>query len=82
VHLLDGRRGIEQFQFVQTDPASIVLKLRARPGVAGRVEQDLLSRIRTDLGADMTFHVETVDSIPRSRSGKHRSVIGYARGRV
>jgi phenylacetate-CoA ligase len=78
VHLLDGQRGIAQFQFVQTAPASIVLKLRARPGIAGRVEQDLLPRIRTDLGADMTFHVETVDSIPRSRSGKHRSVIGYA----
>jgi phenylacetate-CoA ligase len=76
VHLLDGYDGIEQFQFVQTGPGSVVLRLRAREDVAGLVEQALQSRIRMDLGADMAFRVERVDAIPRSRSGKHRFVIG------
>jgi len=76
VHLLDGHEGIRQFQFVQTGPGSIVLKLCAGRENAGEVEQLLQSRIRTDLGADMTFRVERVDSIPRSRAGKHRFVIG------
>jgi phenylacetate-CoA ligase len=78
VHLLDDLDGIEQFQFVQESPARIVLRLRAQPGVAGRVEQALLPRIRRDLGADMTLQVERVAAIARSRSGKHRFVIGYA----
>jgi phenylacetate-CoA ligase len=78
VHLLDDLDGIEQFQFVQESPARIVLRLRAQPGVAGRVEQALLPRIRRDLGADMTLQVERVAVIARSRSGKHRFVIGYA----
>ncbi len=76
VHLLDGQQGIEQFQFLQTGPGSILLKMRARQDVAGNVEQALRSRIRADLGADMTLHVERVDAIARSRSGKHRFVIG------
>ncbi len=76
VHLLDGHRGIEQFQFAQTAPDTIVLKLRARQGVGAAVEQALHSRIQADLGADMAFLVECVDMIPRSRSGKHRYVLG------
>jgi len=76
VHLLDGCEGIEQFQFVQTDPDSIVLRLRAREDVADLVELALQSRIRMDLGADMTFRLERVAAIPRSRSGKHRFVVG------
>jgi hypothetical protein len=40
------------------------------------VEPALQSRIRTDLGADMTLRVEVVDAIPRPPSGKHRFVIG------
>ncbi len=76
VHLLDGHGGIEQFQFVQTGPGSIILRLRVAREVAGNIEQALQSRIRTDLGADMILRVERVAAIPRSRSGKHRSVIG------
>jgi len=76
VRLLDGIGDIEQFQFVQTTPAAIVLRLHAAPGVAASVEQALQARIRNDLGADMTFRVERTDTIPRSRSGKHRFVIG------
>ena len=72
----DGQDGIAQYQFVQTGPGSIVLRLRAPQDVAGLVEQALRPRIRTELGADMTLHVERVDAIPRSRSGKHRFVIG------
>jgi phenylacetate-coenzyme A ligase PaaK-like adenylate-forming protein len=78
VHLLDGREGIEQYQFVQTGPASLVLRLRAPQEVAAVVGPALQSRIRADLGADMAFRVEAVDTIPRSRSGKHRFVIGLA----
>ena len=76
VHLLDGQGGIEQFQFVQTAPGSIVLRLCAPQAVAELVEQALKSRLQTDLGSDLAFRVERVEAIPRSQSGKHRFVIG------
>ena len=76
VHLLDGHSGIGQFQFVQTGPGSIVLKLCARQDVVDLVGRALQSRLQTDLGSDMSFQVERVAAIPRSRSGKHRFVTG------
>jgi phenylacetate-CoA ligase len=76
VHLLDGVGGIEQYQFVQQAPGSIVLKLCAGQQVADTVGQALKSRIQADLGSTMSFRVDRVESIPRSRSGKHRFVIG------
>lgn len=76
VRLLDGHGGIEQFQFVQTGPGSMVLRLCARQDDADVVGQALRSRLQADLGSDMALEVERVDNIPRSRSGKHRSVIG------
>ncbi|HYQ70779.1 MAG TPA: hypothetical protein VET88_02500, partial [Gammaproteobacteria bacterium] len=76
VHLLDGRDGIGQFQFVQTAPHSVVLRLCAVAGTADAIGQELQARIRADLGADMMLGVERVEAIPRSASGKHRFVIG------
>ena len=76
VHLLDGQSGIEQFQFVQTRPGSLVLRLCAAQGVVAVVEQALRPRLQADLGRDLTFRVERVEAIPRSQSGKHRFVIG------
>ena len=76
VHLLDGLSGIEQFQFVQTGPGSIALRLCAPQAVVELVEQALTSRLQTDLGRDLVFKVERVKAIPRSPSGKHRFVIG------
>ena len=80
VHLLDGYSGIGKFQFVQTDPGSIVLKLCARQDVVDLVERGLQSRLRADLGSKMTFRVERVPTIPRSGSGKHRYVTGMRAG--
>ena len=76
VHLLDGFSGIKQFQFEQTKPDSIVLRLCALQDVADTIEQSLKSRVKADLGSDASFHIECVKSIPRSRPGKHRFVIG------
>jgi hypothetical protein len=73
---VNGHEGIEQFQFVQTGPGSMVLRLCARQDVADVVGLALQSRLQADLGSVMALEVERVDSIPRSRSGKHCSVIG------
>lgn len=76
VHLLDGCHGVEQFQFEQTGPGRIVLRLCASRAVVDVVGPALNTRLQTDLGGDMALQVEQVRAIPRSRSGKHRSVLG------
>jgi phenylacetate-CoA ligase len=76
VHLLDGHDGIRKFQFVQTGPGEIVLKLCARQELADVAGAALKPRLQADLGGDMRLQVECVEDIPRSRSGKHRFVIG------
>jgi phenylacetate-CoA ligase len=78
VHLLDGYSGIDQFQFEQTGVDRIVLRLCATGEVVAAVGPALESRLQVDLGRDMFLQVERVLTIPRSRSGKHRSVIGMA----
>ncbi len=76
VHLLDGIDGIQQFQFVQTGHGDIVLRLSARQEVVSIVEAALTSRLQADLGGDMSLQEQRDKNIPRSRSGKHRFVIG------
>lgn len=76
VHLLDGYSGVEQFQFEQTAPGRILLRLCARQDVVDVVGQALQPRTQADLGSDMCLQVERVEAIPRSRSGKHRFVMG------
>jgi len=76
VHLLDGYSGIQQFQFEQTGAGRILLRLCAREDVAKIIGPALKSRLQADLGSDMVLQVERVRTIPRSHSGKHRSVIG------
>jgi phenylacetate-CoA ligase len=57
VHLLDDYSGIEQFQFVQVAPDTIVLRLSAGQEVVDIVGQTLKSRIQAGLGSDMTLQV-------------------------
>jgi len=76
VHLLDGYSGIQQFQFEQTGADRIVLRLCATQDVVDAVGPALKSRLQVDLGRDMALQAVRVLTIPRSRSGKHRSVIG------
>jgi len=76
VHLLDGHDGIEQFQFEQTAPGRMLLRLCARQEVVDVVGQAVRSRLQADLGGGINLQVERVAAIPRSRSGKHRFVMG------
>ena len=76
VHLLDGYSGVEQFQFEQTAPGRIQLRLCARQDVVDVVSQVLEPRLQADLGSEMRLQVKRVDSIQRSHSGKHRFVVG------
>jgi hypothetical protein len=75
---LFGLGQIRQYQWVQSEPGRIVLRLVAEE----RLEEPVLATIRTailrDLDAQMHLQVDYLDAIPRTDSGKHRFVIGLA----
>jgi phenylacetate-CoA ligase len=75
IHLLDDLEFIEQYQFVQMTPDSITLQIRATRQLTANEQSQLCTRITNDIDSGMTLKIQHVDTIPRSRSGKHRFVI-------
>ncbi|HEX2205770.1 MAG TPA: AMP-binding protein [Longimicrobium sp.] len=77
--LLDDVPEVHEFQVVQEEADSILLRIVPRPGfdaaVAGRIVRDFQAH-----GADLDVHVETVAEIPLPPTGKRRFVTSpYAR---
>jgi phenylacetate-CoA ligase len=72
-HLMYGTRGIETFQFHQTAPDRVVLRLVGVPGAATIAE---VARIRAEVEklapGVLQVEVEQVEAIPLSTAGKHR----------
>ena len=67
-------RGIRQYQFVQTSPDRLVVRLVAGPEYVRDHEPQIVSFIRTRLGADFAIDFEYCDEIPR-RAGKFEDFI-------
>jgi phenylacetate-CoA ligase len=74
-HLMYGSEGIASFQFHQTAPDRIVLRVVPGPGsVARRAEaiRSAIQQIRALSESLIHVDVEEVDAIPLSSAGKHR----------
>jgi phenylacetate-CoA ligase len=68
--------GIEQVQFVQSQPGAITLNLVKGQGWSdGSTLGPLLAKAREFLGADMRFDVAYRDRIPQEKSGKYRFAV-------
>jgi phenylacetate-CoA ligase len=74
--LLYGQTGIRQYQWVQRDCERIELNVVAAEPLPPTTVAELARRIQADVSPAMTLQVNTVPEIPRTRSGKHRYVIG------
>ncbi len=74
--LLYGQTGIRQYQWVQRDCEHIDLNIVATQPLPATTVAELARRIQADISPAMTLQVHTVPEIPRTRSGKHRYVIG------
>lgn len=73
--LLFGSEGIEQFQFHQRSKDQIDLLVVPSDSSTGRHRQAIqsaISQIHNDSDNTVTVDVKEVESIPRSRAGKHR----------
>ena len=75
IHLLDGVKGINQYQFVQSRLNRITLNIDAASGLAPGLQASLQKRITNEIDKHVTLEIHQVDEIKRTRSGKHRFVI-------
>lgn len=75
IHLLDGLDGVQQYQFVQTACDRMTLRLVAAQSLAPAVADRLQASIRQDVAPDMALEIRYVETLARTRAGKHRFVI-------
>jgi phenylacetate-CoA ligase len=76
--LLYGLTQIWQYQFVQTAPDKITLNLVSSARLSQETVTAMTDAIRRDVDPSMAFEINYLNEIPRTVSGKHRFVIGYA----
>jgi phenylacetate-CoA ligase len=72
-HLL--KEGVRRFQVIQDEIDRVKITLIADSDFTDEVRQEALARIRRACGEEMRVEFEIVDSIPATKSGKHRYVI-------
>lgn len=75
IHLLDGVRGIKQYQFVQTEKNKIVLAINTSTDISYGTFKRIHERVKNEIDRNMVLEIDYVDEIKRTLSGKHRFVI-------
>jgi phenylacetate-CoA ligase len=66
---------IRQYQVLQEEVGSMVLKVIKAPAFNDEAFGEVLSELRKFLGADMKINVDFVDHIPMVRTGKQQGSI-------
>lgn len=75
IHLLDGVKGINQYQFVQNELNRITLNIDSGSEFPPGLQASLQQRLINEIDEHMILEIHRVDGIKRTRSGKHRFVI-------
>ena len=70
-----GLNWIKESQVIQDEKNALTIKLVPSPKPTKKDLAELMQRCRERLGAEMHIHLEFVDKIPRSKTGKFRAVI-------
>jgi phenylacetate-CoA ligase len=67
---------VRQFQVIQDEPGSLLLKLVRGPRFdTGTLESEVLSRLRHFMGAETRIEIELVDEIAMVRTGKRQATL-------
>jgi phenylacetate-CoA ligase len=74
-HLFYGRPDVAQFQVVQQDRMTVVLRVVPVRVAEENDYSDIVEKMSRVLGEGVNVDVEICESIPPSRSGKHRFTI-------
>jgi len=67
--------GIIRYQVIQEKPDELLLKLLVNERYSRDEEPVLIKKIKEKCGEDMSIHIEIVDALPLTESGKHRFII-------
>jgi phenylacetate-CoA ligase len=73
LHFGDELLGIREFQFRQTRPGEVVIKMVPSPGAVPRFEA-FRARLNRKASGDLTFGVEVTDHLPLSKRGKRKFI--------
>jgi len=68
--------GVGQFQVIQEELASLLIRVVPMPGYSDRTERFLIEGVRAQMGQAMKVRVEQTPKIERERSGKMRLIVG------
>lgn len=75
-HLIVFEQGVKNYQVRQVSPEIIVVSLVVDDSYAMKVSGERLKRgIKSYMGSSVNVEIRLVDSIPLTRSGKHRWII-------
>lgn len=66
---------VRQFQFYQEEKGKLILNIVRRPGYAQRDTNSIRQQLQNKLGEDVELHIQFMDDIPRTSSGKFRFLI-------
>jgi len=75
--LIEGVKGIRQYQVIQREYGCLTVKLVAGPRFGEEEKDELRRRVRENCGEEMKLDIDIVDEIPLSESGKHRFIISH-----
>ncbi len=82
-HLFKDSVNVRLAQIVQDRVDEVVVRVVREPGYGESDERVIREEARLRLGSDVNIRFEYVDSIPRTKNGKHRFVLsGIARPRI
>ena len=86
VRLLYGKDWIRRFQFRQSAPDRVALLLEPQSGegvaqLTAALAAELEPKMRSLMGDAVRLETKVVDSIPRTKLGKHRFIINEVEGR-
>lgn len=74
-HFFKDFRSISEFQIIQKELSSLLIRIKDKKGIRPDVRSDLEKKIKYYVSRNINIEFETVDSIPRPNSNKRRIVI-------
>jgi len=74
-HMLKEFVGIERFQVIQKELASITIKLVCNEQFSDENEQNILEEVNKYSKGSLIINIEKVDDIPLTKTGKHKVTI-------
>jgi phenylacetate-CoA ligase len=77
--IFKGLSGLKETQIIQTDINNITLKIVRDDAFSDDVLQKLIQELKIRIGKEFSVHVEFTERIPRSNSGKFKSVVSMVK---